>query len=136
VEGAANYRQVPLIAGGAGQTEENEHYVYGTGWVISDLVLWSPLTIIQNAERTRVCAEPARMMAWQAENPRLRNALDKMGAGPNGTRKVMWTSLREEPVLVRGVSPPLPFSGKRTTDSGVVCQVAAARPASHRQTFE
>lgn len=33
MEGAANYRQVPLIAGEADPTEDNEHYVYGTGWV-------------------------------------------------------------------------------------------------------
>lgn len=33
----------------------------------------------------------------------LRNALQKMGCAPGGPRKVLWTSLREEPVLyVRG----------------------------------
>jgi hypothetical protein len=34
----------------------------------------------------------------------LRNALQKMDAGPSGSRKIIWTSLREEPVLVRGGS--------------------------------
>lgn len=43
-------------------------------------------------------------VACRAEIASLRNALDKMGAGPNGTRKVMWTSLREEPVLVSCVA--------------------------------
>lgn len=33
----------------------------------------------------------------------LRNALTKMGAAPDGPRRIIWTSLREEPVLyVRG----------------------------------
>ncbi|KIR34499.1 hypothetical protein I352_02746 [Cryptococcus deuterogattii MMRL2647] len=62
VEGAANYRRLPLIC--EPHPEENKHvpphYVYGTG---------------------------------------LRNALKKMDAGPDGSRRVVWTSLREEPVL-------------------------------------
>lgn len=32
--------------------------------------------------------------------PGLRNALIKMGAGPHGKKRIVWTSLREEPVLV------------------------------------
>ncbi|WVR08265.1 hypothetical protein IAU60_005312 [Kwoniella sp. DSM 27419] len=74
VDGAANYRRLPLVLEGQGQAQDgdesprpmDEHYVYGTG-----------------------------MPSAQG----LRNALEKMGAGPNGTRTVTWTSLREEPVL-------------------------------------
>nr|KIR85732.1 hypothetical protein I308_03840 [Cryptococcus tetragattii IND107] len=68
VEGAANYRRLPLIC--EPHPEENKHvpphYVYGTGMPSCD---------------------------------GLRNALKKMDAGPDGSRGVVWTSLREEPVL-------------------------------------
>lgn len=76
VEGAANYRKIPLIPNEDGvfvnakdeQDERKEKFVYGTG---------------------------------MPSGPGLRNALERMGAGPNGKRKIIWTSLREEPVLVR-----------------------------------
>ncbi|WWC73457.1 uncharacterized protein I206_107427 [Kwoniella pini CBS 10737] len=73
VDGAANYRKLPLLLedwrneGTPHAVEdENHHYVYGTGMPSSS---------------------------------GLRNALEKMDAGPNGNRTVTWTSLREEPVL-------------------------------------
>ncbi|CAK9780633.1 hypothetical protein CC85DRAFT_329266 [Cutaneotrichosporon oleaginosum] len=68
VDGAANYRKVPLLLDPKlnVQAGDKEEYVYGTGM---------PSSI------------------------GLRNALHKMGAGPDGKRKVVWTSLREEPVL-------------------------------------
>ncbi|WWD04103.1 hypothetical protein V865_002168 [Kwoniella europaea PYCC6329] len=73
VDGAANYRRLPLSLESAMQEEkaddadqENHHYVYGTG---------------------------------MPSSAGLRNALEKMDAGPSGKRKVTWTSLREEPVL-------------------------------------
>lgn len=65
VEGAANYRRVPLFLEGVPLTNPNgekAHYVYGTG--------------MPNTEG-------------------LRSALYKMGCMPDGPRKVMWTSLRE-----------------------------------------
>nr|XP_019043261.1 hypothetical protein I302_07836 [Kwoniella bestiolae CBS 10118]OCF22191.1 hypothetical protein I302_07836 [Kwoniella bestiolae CBS 10118] len=73
VDGAANYRRLPLSLETARNEEgddENHHYVYGTG-----------------------CA--TKLMFSLS----LRNALEKMEAGPSGKRKVTWTSLREEPVL-------------------------------------
>ncbi|BEI83204.1 hypothetical protein CcaverHIS002_0310720 [Cutaneotrichosporon cavernicola] len=68
VDGAANYRKVPLLLDPKLNEEagDKEEYVYGTGM---------PSSI------------------------GLRNALFKMGAGPDGNRKIVWTSLREEPVL-------------------------------------
>ncbi|WRT69446.1 uncharacterized protein IL334_006432 [Kwoniella shivajii] len=73
VEGAANYRRLPLALESdlideeqTKQRDDDHHYVYGTG---------------------------------MPSSAGLRNALDKMEAGPNGKRKVTWTSLREEPVL-------------------------------------
>lgn len=68
VDGAANYRKVPLLLDPKLNKEagDKEEYVYGTGM---------PSAI------------------------GLRNALLKMGAGPDGKRKIVWTSLREEPVL-------------------------------------
>nr|XP_031859044.1 uncharacterized protein CI109_005550 [Kwoniella shandongensis]KAA5526116.1 hypothetical protein CI109_005550 [Kwoniella shandongensis] len=69
VEGAANYRRLPLICDAEvprPKALEDQHYVYGTG-----------------------------MPSWIG----LKNALAKMEAGPNGSRRVTWTSLREEPVL-------------------------------------
>jgi hypothetical protein len=76
---------------------------------------------------------PQGAVEYRAEVASLRNALDKMGAGPNGTRKVMWTSLREEPVLVSCVACLI---DGWIVDFGVVCQVAASRSAPHRQASE
>ncbi|RXK36343.1 hypothetical protein M231_06380 [Tremella mesenterica] len=73
VEGAANYRKIPLLLMSSTHRGDfgSEHYVYGTGY-------WT----------------------WTlADYYRLRNALEKMGASPKGSRKIVWTSLREEPVL-------------------------------------
>lgn len=67
VEGAANYRRVPLLCEGP-PSGQRERFVYGTG--------------MPSAEG-------------------LRNALVKMDAGPDGDRKVMWTSLREVRLLIR-----------------------------------
>ncbi|ORY34932.1 inositol hexakisphosphate-domain-containing protein [Naematelia encephala] len=68
VDGAANYRKVPLDCLQKSDTDSpnGSQYVYGTGMPSAD---------------------------------GLRNALQKMEAGPDGPRRVMWTSLREEPVL-------------------------------------
>jgi hypothetical protein len=69
VEGAANYRRVPLLLENvpiADPSVHADHYVYGTG--------------MPNTEG-------------------MRSALIKMGSQPGGPKKVMWTSLREEPVL-------------------------------------
>ncbi|WWC93062.1 uncharacterized protein L201_008027 [Kwoniella dendrophila CBS 6074] len=73
VEGAANYRRLPLTleeemeqSRNANGDSKDNHYVYGTGMPSAS---------------------------------GLRNALEKMEAGPNGNREVTWTSLREEPVL-------------------------------------
>ncbi|OXH32476.1 hypothetical protein J008_03246 [Cryptococcus neoformans] len=68
VEGAANYRRLPLICEPHHEEDSHvsPHYVYGTG-----------------------------MPSCEG----LRNALKKMDAGPDGSRRVVWTSLREEPVL-------------------------------------
>ncbi|ORX37949.1 inositol hexakisphosphate-domain-containing protein [Kockovaella imperatae] len=72
VDGAANYRKLPIIPqldafdeGGEANGLLDRH-VYGTG---------------------------------MPNDTGLRKALEKMGAGPNGSRRVTWTSLREEPVL-------------------------------------
>ncbi|WVQ75186.1 hypothetical protein IAR50_004796 [Cryptococcus sp. DSM 104548] len=68
VDGAANYRKLPLICDRSLEPddEEDKKFVYGTGM-------------------------PSAVG--------LRNALNRMDAGPNGSRTVKWTSLREEPVL-------------------------------------
>ncbi|KAK1923782.1 inositol hexakisphosphate-domain-containing protein [Papiliotrema laurentii] len=66
VEGAANYRKLPIMPDLDGHHTEPDRYVYGTG---------------------------------MPSATGLRNALEKMGAGPGGPRSVIWTSLREEPVL-------------------------------------
>nr|XP_018260510.1 uncharacterized protein I303_07432 [Kwoniella dejecticola CBS 10117]OBR82668.1 hypothetical protein I303_07432 [Kwoniella dejecticola CBS 10117] len=73
VDGAANYRRVPLLLehctdddDAQNMQNENHHYVYGSGMPSSE---------------------------------GLRNALEKMDAGSSGQRTVTWTSLREEPVL-------------------------------------
>ncbi|RSH87875.1 uncharacterized protein EHS24_000393 [Apiotrichum porosum] len=70
VDGAANYRQAPLVLENipldSHDQDAKESWVYGTG--------------MPSAEG-------------------LRNALTKMGCAPGGDRKVLWTSLREEPVL-------------------------------------
>ncbi|WVF68673.1 hypothetical protein IAT40_003444 [Kwoniella sp. CBS 6097] len=73
VDGAANYRRLPLVLEtpqGEEEAEqkkpEEDHFVYGTG---------------------------------MPSAAGLRNALEKMQAGPEGSRRVTWTSLREEPVL-------------------------------------
>lgn len=70
MDGAANYRRLPLLLDGtpdAEATDPKAKFVYGTG--------------MPSAEG-------------------LRNALIKMHAEPGGKRNVTWTSLREEPVLV------------------------------------
>ncbi len=61
VDGAANYRQVPLVL-----DDDDRSFVYGTGMP--------------------TCAG-------------LRNALERMGAARGGPKRIVWTSLREEPVL-------------------------------------
>ncbi|KAK4685163.1 hypothetical protein P7C73_g4998, partial [Tremellales sp. Uapishka_1] len=70
VEGAANYRRLPMVISDLEEAPEagskEDHYIYGTGMPSAS---------------------------------GLRNALKKMEAGPHGARQVMWTSLREEPVL-------------------------------------
>ncbi|WVN86977.1 uncharacterized protein L203_102152 [Cryptococcus depauperatus CBS 7841] len=67
VDGAANYRRLPIICRGKpGDGVEGKCRVHGTGMPSSE---------------------------------GLRNALKMMDAGPNGSRTVLWTSLREEPVL-------------------------------------
>ncbi|OCF37043.1 hypothetical protein I316_00947 [Kwoniella heveanensis BCC8398] len=73
VDGAANYRRLPLVLETPREDEQAEqekaeenHFVYGTG---------------------------------THAGISLRNALEKMEAGPEGSRRVTWTSLREEPVL-------------------------------------
>lgn len=58
--------------------------------------------------------------------PGLRNALVKMGAGPEGERRVVWTSLREEPVLVSQSSK------ERDPAEYVVYQNETARTPSYR----
>ncbi|WVQ79454.1 hypothetical protein IAT38_001552 [Cryptococcus sp. DSM 104549] len=73
VDGAANYRKLPLVCDlGGEEAPGEERFVYGTG---------------------------------MPSTSGLRNALEKMNAGPGGSRKVLWTSLREEPVLYVNARP-------------------------------
>ena len=63
---------------------------------------------LQHRNDPRSCSQDAECL-WvgsltsictDTEPYRLRNALKKMNAGPRGGDNIMWTSLREEPVLV------------------------------------
>lgn len=83
IDGAANFRDVPLLVPVHGQAPSNRH-IYGTGM---------PTAV------------------------GLRNALKRMHAEPGGPRNVVWTSLREEPVLyIAGVPYVLRLADKPITN--------------------
>jgi hypothetical protein len=83
VEGAANFREVPLVLPSHGQSP-SDRKLYGTGM---------PTAI------------------------GLRKALARMEAQPGGPRHVVWTSLREEPVLyVAGIPYVLRLADKPITN--------------------
>ncbi|CDZ97852.1 hypothetical protein [Phaffia rhodozyma] len=78
VEGAANYRRVPLTLAFAPPADGGEQTKKLTGWLDDGL----------HAVGTGMPSIDG-----------LRNALYKMDAGPKGSQVVAWTSLREEPVI-------------------------------------
>ncbi|KZT01378.1 uncharacterized protein LAESUDRAFT_731226 [Laetiporus sulphureus 93-53] len=80
IEGAPNFRRVPLtlklVPSGTSSPAEDAEFIAGTAsdgkWVCG-----SGMPTVQG----------------------LRNALQRVGAGPEGSNMVYWTSLREEPVI-------------------------------------